>query len=170
MIIVVMGVEGAGKTTVGSELARRLGIQFLDADKFHSPENIRKMAAGIPLTDADRLPWLQSLNNALRDAADKKQDCVLACSALKESYRKTLADGVDVKWIYLKASPEGLRKRLQNRLGHYANENLLASQLQILEEPQDAITVNADREVDPIVTETLSRLKQSKPGSPDARQ
>jgi gluconokinase len=160
MNIVVMGVTGVGKTTIGQELAHRLGYLFLDADNFHSLHNKEKMAAGIPLTDADREPWLQSLNAALQENFSRGQNVVMACSALKNSYRETLSAGVAVRWVYLKGAPEKIRARIRLRIGHFAKDTLLASQLETLEEPADAITVDADRDEAEVVDDVLRQLQE----------
>ena len=158
MIVVVMGVSGVGKSTVGGELAARLNCDFLDADDYHSAENKAKMHAGISLTDTDRLPWLQTLNKLLQEHEQQQKSAVLACSALKDSYRDLLETGVTIKWVYLKGSPEVIRERLQERHGHFAGETLLTSQLATLEEPANAIVVNADRPVEDIMNQLLPRL------------
>lgn len=158
MNVVVMGVSGAGKTTIGSELAKALGSEFLDADDYHSAENKAKMHAGIPLTDADRLPWLQTLNKVLQERNQQQRSVVLACSALKDTYRDLLETGVEIKWVYLKGSPEVIRERLQERHGHFAGETLLTSQLATLEEPRNAIVADADQPVSEIVKHILSQL------------
>lgn len=158
MIIVVLGVSGVGKTTIGMELARRLNFEFADADSYHPEANVQKMAAGIPLTDEDRWPWLAKLHDLMKDRADNRRDLVLACSALKESYRQELEEGVAVTWVYLKGSPAVIQERLRERHGHFMTEQLLNSQFSALEEPADAITVNADETVDEVVKAILSRL------------
>ena len=158
MIVVVMGVSGVGKSTVGGELAARLNCEFLDADDYHSAENKAKMHAGIPLTDADRLPWLRALNKILQEHEQQQKSAVLACSALKDSYRDLLETGVTIKWVYLKGSPEVIRERLLERHGHFAGETLLTSQLATLEEPANAIVVNADQPVEDIMKQLLPRL------------
>jgi gluconokinase len=158
MIVVVMGVSGVGKTTIGSELARRMKCAFADADDYHSAANKQKMHAGIPLTDEDRLPWLQSLNRLLRGFAARGQNVVLACSALKDSYRSLLQDGLTITWVYLKASPEVIRERLRQRHGHFAGEALLRSQFSTLEEPGNATIVDADRPVEAVVQDILKRI------------
>jgi gluconokinase len=141
MLIVVMGVSGVGKSTVGTELARRLNCDFADADDYHSPQNIKKLSEGIPLTDEDRQPWLESLHRLLFDYHSKNKDVVLACSALKQKYRDTIAGPLPIVWVYLKSPESDIRERLAHRAGHFANPNLLHSQLEILEEPANAITV-----------------------------
>jgi gluconokinase len=138
VIVVVMGVSGSGKSTVGALLAERLGVEFLDADEFHPPANVAKMAAGVPLTDEDRAPWLQRLNAELR----KRKDVVMACSALKESYRRTLAQGVDCRFVHLRGPIELIRARMQERRHRYMPASLLESQFATLEPPADAIAVD----------------------------
>lgn len=138
MIVVVMGVSGSGKSTVGALLAERLGAEFLDADAFHPPENVAKMAAGVPLADADRRPWLERLNEELR----RRKDTVLACSALKESYRRTLAQGIDCRFVHLRGSIELIRTRMETRQHRYMPASLLESQFATLEPPLGAIEVD----------------------------
>src|SRR3954452_19051851 len=141
MLVVVMGVSGVGKSTVGTELAHRLKCDFVDADDYHSPENIKKLAEGHPLTDQDRQPWLEKLHALLVDYQAKNKDVVLACSALKQNYRDTIGDQLAVRWVYLKSPETEIRVRLEHRVGHFANPMLLHSQLEILEEPANAITI-----------------------------
>jgi gluconokinase len=132
MIVIIMGVSGCGKSTIGRPLAERLGYPFLDADEFHPPGNVAKMAAGIPLTDADRQPWLELLNAKLR----AQDNAVLACSALKESYRRTLSQGLaDCRLVHLRGSIELIRARLQERQHRYMPASLLESQFAALEPP-----------------------------------
>ena len=161
MIIVVMGVSGVGKSTVGAELAQRLHYDFADADDYHSPENIRKLSEGDPLTDEDRQPWLQTLHRFLLDYQAKNKDVVLACSALKQKYRDVIADRLPVTWVYLKSPEADIRERLAHRQGHFANPKLLRSQLEILEEPSNAITIqvagNPSQEVDQILSQLPRR-------------
>jgi gluconokinase len=138
-----MGVTGAGKTTVGASLARSLGWEFLDADDHHPPANVEKMRAGRPLTDADRWPWLARLNALVRERAKRRESVVLACSALKASYRDALLRGIPgARLVYLRGSEPIIAARLAERRDHYMNPALLASQLATLEEPQDAIVVD----------------------------
>jgi gluconokinase len=141
MIILVMGVTGSGKTTVGKMLASRLGWVFLDADNFHSAENVEKMRRGIPLSDADREPWLEAIHAELLKCAEKNKDAVLACSALKQSYRERLGAGVELRIVYLKGTYEEIAARLQRRTGHFAGEGILAGQFADLEEPRAALVV-----------------------------
>jgi gluconokinase len=139
MIVVVMGVSGCGKSTIGQLLASRLNCPFLDADEFHPPENVAKMAAGSPLTDEDRRPWLELLNGKL--LAYKK--AVLACSALKESYRQILSKGLDdCRFVHLRGSIELIRARLAERKHRYMPSSLLESQFATLEEPGNAIEID----------------------------
>lgn len=141
MIVVVMGVSGSGKTTVGELLSKRLGWPLLDADDFHPAGNIEKMRSGIPLTDEDRWPWLDRLNGLLREKDLNGESALLACSALKQKYRDRLAAGLkDPRWVYLKGSFELIEARLKARKGHYMKAGLLESQFATLEEPLGAIT------------------------------
>jgi gluconokinase len=141
MIVIVMGVVGAGKTTVGRMLAFQLGWEFADADDFHPQPNVEKIRRGIALTDADREPWLDQLREAIvRWIADGK-NAVLACSALKRTYRARLWVGPEVRFVYLKGSAALIAERLRAREGHFAGESILVSQLADLEEPETAITV-----------------------------
>lgn len=143
LVILIMGVAGSGKTTIGQLLANSLGWQFVDADRFHSLTNIDKMSRGIALTDADRLPWLQAIQAAIADWLRTQMPTVLACSALKSEYRHFLTAQPDqVKWVYLKGTSELIQQRLNQRQAHYMNPNLLQSQFDILEEPTDALQVN----------------------------
>jgi gluconokinase len=143
MIVVVMGVTGAGKTTVGQRLAAALGAAFLDADDYHPPENVAKMRAGTALTDADRQPWLERLNALLREQAARGASVVLACSALKGAYRTTLlAEVPAARLVYLRGGRDRIAARLATRQGHYMDPALLDSQFAALEEPTDAIVVD----------------------------
>ena len=143
MQVVVMGVTGVGKSTVGRLLAEDIGARFVDADDFHPPANVGKMRAGIALDDNDRAPWLAALNALLTDAARRGESLVLACSALKGRYRQTLRAGVaDFRLIHLGGSPALIAERLGSRVGHYMNPALLESQLGALEVPADAIDLD----------------------------
>jgi gluconokinase len=145
MFVVLMGVAGSGKSTVGRLLASALGWSFYDADDLHSADNVRKMAAGIPLTDEDRRPWLMALRNLIAEHAARKENAVLACSALKRTYREVLTSGNgEVVVIYLKADADLIRERLAHRRGHYMPVQLLESQFETLEEPEDAMAIPAE--------------------------
>jgi gluconokinase len=158
MIVVVMGVTGSGKTTAGKLLAQRLGWEFADADDFHSAANKEKMHRGIPLTDADRLPWLAAIHDYLVQATARNRSVVLACSALKASYRKQLFGGLDARLVYLKGTYEQIRDRLRARKGHFADEHILAAQFADLEEPTDAIVVDITPPPATIADEICRRL------------
>lgn len=153
-----MGPAGSGKTTVGELLAAQLKWEFADADNFHSPANIEKMSRGIPLTDEDRIPWLHSIRVAMLQWESQRRNVVLACSALKRSYREVLQINSNVKLVYLKGSYELLRGRLRARKGHYAGEQILAGQFADLEEPADAITIDAAQSPEQIVAEIRKRF------------
>jgi gluconokinase len=142
-VIIVMGVAGSGKTTVGELLATKLGWQFADADDFHSAANVQKMHDGIALTDEDRLPWLQTLGLEIRRWLQAGVGTVLACSALRENYRHYLhTDDAGVKTVYLKGSYDLLAQRLENRQGHFMKAQMLRSQFLTLEEPKNALVVD----------------------------
>jgi gluconokinase len=158
MVIVVMGPTGSGKTTIGSLLAQQLGWDFVDADQFHSAANKEKMHQGIPLTDADRAPWLAAIHQQIEQWLAEGRNVVLACSALKQSYRELLWRGGDVKLVYLKGSYELIAQRLLTRHGHFADEHILAGQFADLEEPTDAITVDISAPPAEIVEEICRRL------------
>jgi carbohydrate kinase (thermoresistant glucokinase family) len=159
MIIVLMGVAGSGKTTIGRKLARAMGCPFYDGDDYHSQANQQKMARGIPLTDEDRFSWLQTLHNEMKVWEGESPRTFLACSALKQKYRDLLSDRITVRWIYLKGDVGIIRQRLQNRQGHFAGQDLLESQFLILEEPVDAIRMDVGQEPDSIVKQLLEALK-----------
>jgi len=158
MIIVLMGVAGSGKTTVGRLLAESLGWQFFDADDFHSPANVEKIRTGIPLTDEDRAPWLEAMRQAIAGWIVSGIQAVLACSALKSTYRDVLEVSPDVQFFYLKGSYELIRQRLISRHGHFATEQILSSQLETLEEPTGAVTVDITPPPAEIVAEIQARL------------
>jgi carbohydrate kinase (thermoresistant glucokinase family) len=152
VVIVILGPAGSGKTTVGRALASAVGWRFVDADDFHTPAAIAHMRAGIALTDAERAPWLASLHHVAAATIDRRGHLVLACSALKERYRATLrGDLRGVRFVYLKADEQTLGRRLADRSGHFAGAILLASQLADLEEPADALTVDATAPPEQIV-------------------
>ena len=161
MIILLMGVSGAGKTTVGTVLAAQLGWAFADGDDYHPAANAEKMRKGIPLTDADREPWLESLRSLIVAWMAAGKSAVLACSALKQAYRDRLIVGAAVRVVYLKADRELLRERLLLRRGHYMKEGMLESQIATLEEPADAIVLDARSSVEDIVREVRARVTES---------
>jgi gluconokinase len=144
VIVLVMGVAGAGKTTVGNLLARELGWTFADADSYHSPENVKKMASGIPLTDDDRKDWLARLRELIQSWEASGENAVLACSALKDAYRRKLVISSNVKLVFLRGEFGLIRERMMLRPGHYMNPDLLHSQFETLEEPSVAEAVVAD--------------------------
>lgn len=157
--LILMGVSGSGKTTIGKRLAKLLDWEFYDADDFHPVENIQKMASGIPLNDSDRLPWLKNLQNLLSTSIKNGKNPILACSALKDSYRTLLLTGNNgVKTVYLKGSYELILNRMQNRTGHYMKANMLQSQFDLLEEPVDALIVDIQQEPEKILKEIRSIL------------
>ena len=156
----VMGVAGSGKTTVGELLARQLGWSFYDADAFHPPENIEKMANGIPLNDLDRAPWLAALHALISTSLRENRPAVLACSALKESYRQRLLEDNDgVQVVYLKGSYDLLWSRLSHRKDHYMKPQMLQSQFESLEEPENALTMDVSMPVNALVNEILKQLE-----------
>jgi len=173
-IVVVMGVAGSGKTTVGTMLADALHCAFLEGDSLHSAANVDKMSHGIPLTDADRAPWLAAIHARLLDAFTHGKCLVVGCSALKQSYRTLLADGIPITWIYLKGSASLIRSRLQHRTGHYMKEDMLARQFEALEEPSDALIVDVSKPPAAIVEQILAELREptrvDTGGSPDRRK
>ena len=162
-IIVVMGVTGVGKTTIGRLVADGLHIPFLDADDFHSDAATAQMHEGIPLTDAERVPWLDRLNRALHEHA--ATGAVLACSALTDDYRARLTAGLEqVRFLLLTGDPELIRQRIAARIGHFAGPDLLPSQLDTLETPADAVTVNVDDAPDVVTQRALDALQLSSGG------
>ncbi|MGB7598785.1 MAG: gluconokinase [Candidatus Sulfotelmatobacter sp.] len=162
MILLLMGVAGAGKTTVGKLLASQLGWEFADADDYHSSSNVEKMRHGIPLTDADRAPWLEALRALISDWLTAHKNAVLACSALKQSYRDSLRVSPEVCVVYLKVPAQVLHLRLRERHGHFMTEAMLQSQLAALEEPENAVIIDADASPAAIVPEILAKLRLTK--------
>jgi gluconokinase len=145
VVILVMGIAGAGKTTIGRCLADELGWQFSDGDDFHPAANIAKMRQGQALTDADRQPWLERIHAAIVDRISRNQPAVLACSILKAQYRAIVAAGCDhhLRLVYLKGSKKLFRERVAHRVDHFMRQELLDSQFAILEEPEDALVIDA---------------------------
>ena len=147
-----MGVSGSGKTTLGKALAQRLGWDFFDADDFHPPANIVKMAAGIPLSDSDRAPWLAALHEQLLSTLKAGRHPVLACSALKDKYRAQLLEGMDgIAIIYLKGSYGLIFSRISIREGHYMKPEMLGSQFDTLEEPKDAVVLDVEMSLEEMI-------------------
>ncbi|HUL30766.1 MAG TPA: gluconokinase [Thermodesulfobacteriota bacterium] len=162
MVLILMGPMGCGKTTIGKMLAVKLGWPFYDGDDFHPEKNVEKMRAGIALTDKDRKLWLETLRENIQRWLRDKQDTILGCSALKQIYREML--GVDqdtVRTVYLKGSYGLLRRRIEGRLHPYMDKNLLRSQLDILEEPEDGLTVDISGTPEMVVRTILHHLKAS---------
>lgn len=155
MVIILMGVSGAGKSLVGKRLATELEWSFYEGDDYHPRNNIEKMSQGMPLTDADRAPWLRALHGLIGDLVARDESAILTCSALKRAYREQLRHGYqDVRIIYLRGSYELIRQRLKKRQGHFMNAALLASQFEVLEEPdvsEESLTVEVSQSPKAIV-------------------
>jgi gluconokinase len=160
MIVLVMGVAGAGKTTVGRALAEKLGCDFLDADSLHPATNVAKMRAGIPLTDDDRWPWLNAVAKAIDEFILSRRCAVVACSALKQKYRNVLSRP-EVKLVYLKIDPGLAHERARVRHHEFMPAALVGSQFAELEEPTDALVVSADLPVEQAVGQITDSLKTS---------
>lgn len=157
MVLIIMGVSGAGKTTVGRVLARRLGWKFFDADDLHSDDKKIKIHNGVPLTDEDRIPWLEALRNLIEGL---DTPAVIACSALKKSYREMLSgSGRDVRFVYLRGDAELIRERLERREGQFAGAGILESQLEALEEPEDALREDIGPDPETIADDIVRKLK-----------
>jgi gluconokinase len=158
VVVIIMGTTGAGKTTIGAMLAAQLNWQFADADGFHPPANIEKMSHGIPLNDADRAPWLAAMRRAILEWIAAGKNVILACSALKRAYRDELRPSPEVKIVYLKGSYALFAERIRRRHGHFAGEGILAGQFADLEEPDDAITIDAAKSPEEIVAGIRKQL------------
>ena len=158
--VIVMGVSGSGKSRVGKLLAEKLGWDFYDADDFHPPANVKKMADGIPLDDSDRAPWLASLHDLISSNLMKNRPGVLACSALKERYRQQLIDrNTDVNLVYLKGSYDLIWSRMADRKEHYMQPEMLQSKFDTLEEPLHALTIDISRPIDEILSKVLEQIE-----------
>ena len=161
MVVVIMGVSGSGKTTMGKRFAKRMGWSFLDADDFHPSENVKKMRVGIPLTDEDRMPWLRKLAEIIQSHNDQKSNLVLACSAFKKPYRRILrVDQKTVRTVFLKGTPTVLKERLRTRRHRYMTPALLDSQLEALEEPEDGLILNIERSPRELVREIAAWIEK----------
>ena len=154
-----MGVSGSGKTTVGQALAQKLGWDFFDADDFHPPANITKMASGIPLSDSDRAPWLAALHDQLCSTLKSNRHPVLACSALKEKYRAQLLDGINgIEIIYLKGSYDLIWSRMSTREGHYMRSEMLRSQFAVLEYPENVFALDVSMPVKDMIDRIIAKF------------
>ena len=158
MIIVLMGVTGSGKSTMGKLLAGQLGWKFVEGDDFHSSTNIEKLRRGEPLSDEDRRPWLEAIREVIRATINRGENAVIACSALKESYRTLLQIREQVSFVYLKVSMALIQDRLKNRVGHFMNPDLVQSQFDTLEEPEKALQIDASSTPAEIVQVVRNRL------------
>jgi gluconokinase len=157
--MVIMGVSGSGKTTIGEKLAAELGWSFRDADDFHPPANVAKMAAGTPLDDRDRAPWLAAIRTHIDESLARRESTIVTCSALKERYReKLVGDPERVTLIHLVGDFELIRQRMKRRTDHFFKPELLRSQFETLEPPDDAMVINIDQSPDAIVTEIRRKL------------
>src|SRR6266478_1535175 len=171
MVVIIWGVSGAGKTTIGELLAQELGWKFYDADDFHPQVNIDKMERGEPLTDEDRQPWLQSLRKAITRSLAANKSAVLACSALKQKYRELLRVNADVKFVFLHGSRTRIADQLKQRRGHFMNPALLDSQFADLKEPEsseDMLTIELKGEPDELVEQIRQKLSPSRTGVVDS--
>jgi gluconokinase len=165
VVIVITGVTGSGKTTIGKLLATELQWKFYEGDDFHPSVNIEKLKRGEPLDDQDRLPWLAGIRDAIRATIDQDENAVIACSALKESYRRMLRISPQVVLVHLEANPELIDKRLKQRIGHFMNPALVQSQFETLEEPQAALQIDAGLTPGEIVASIRARLSLFNRGS-----
>jgi gluconokinase len=159
--VILMGVAGSGKTAVGMRVAEKLNWLFLDADNFHPAANIEKMRHGIPLTDEDRVPWLERLRDELRRQIASGHSVILACSALKESYRRILREEpLPPQFVYLDVDAETIRERLSHRSAHFFPKELMNSQFAALEKPKDAIVIDARKPIESVVDAVVHAIAQ----------
>lgn len=164
MVIILMGVAGSGKTTVGRLLAAHLGWPFRDADDFHPARNQEKMRSGIALDDDDRRPWLEAIRATISLTVSRNANAVYACSALKRAYRKILAtNGGEVKFVYLKGPQQLIARRVANRTGHFFDPALLQTQFEDLEEPCDATVVDITQPPEAVVESIIAALGLARP-------
>jgi gluconokinase len=162
VIVIVFGVSGAGKTTIGKLLADEVGWRLYEADDFHSPANIEKMRSGVPLTDQDRWPWLENLRKLIKQRVEARENAVLACSALKRAYRERLRFSEEVKFVFLRGDYALIENQLRRRRGHFMNPALLRSQFADLEEPgadEDVLTIELGRTPHELVKEIKTKLQ-----------
>jgi gluconokinase len=160
-MVIVFGVSGAGKTTVGKLLAKNLDWRFFEADDFHPRANIEKMQRGVPLTDEDRRPWLERLRDLIKRCVESRENAVLACSALKQAYRQHLRVSEEVNFVFLRGDYELIAKQLRHRRGHFMNPALLPSQFADLEKPkpdEDALTIELGTTPKDIVEQIKTKL------------
>ncbi|KAB7894895.1 AAA family ATPase [Rouxiella sp. S1S-2] len=165
--IILMGVSGSGKSTVGAAVARAINAKFIDGDDLHPRANIQKMASGQPLNDDDRMPWLERLSDAAYSLEHKNETGIIVCSALKRRYRDALRKGNDgIIFLYLKGSEEVILQRLKSRAGHFFSQDMLKSQFEALEEPgedeADVVRVNIDHQVEGVVKRCVTALENAK--------
>lgn len=163
MIIVVMGVSGSEKTTIGTMLADAAQRSFLEGDSLHSKENIEKMSHGVPLTDPDRASWLAAIRAHILKFSKRRENLVVICSALKRKYREFIAHGIPITWMYLKRSAELIRSRLKHGSSHFMKADMLRSQFEVLDEPSDAIVVDISSPSSAIIKEIQACLRKPRP-------
>jgi carbohydrate kinase (thermoresistant glucokinase family) len=160
MIIVIMGVAGSGKTTVGKLLAEKLSWPFFEGDDFHPKSNVAKMSRGIPLTDEDRAGWLGSIAEQIKSLEKEGRSGVVACSALRDSYRKILANaGKDVCFVHLKGDYRSIKERLESRKGHFMKPQMLQSQFDTLEEPKDSLVIDINNSPEKIIEIIIKTIR-----------
>jgi len=159
MIFIIMGVSGSGKSTVGKSVSKELGWKFYEGDEYHPVENVQKMKNGIPLNDEDRLPWLHSLRKIIVDTIEEQENIIISCSALKESYRNILKVNKQVEFIYLKGNFDLIRERMEKRTDHFFKPELLKSQFETLEEPQEAIEIDISVPAGSTIKDVVNRIK-----------